>query len=601
MIKKKFIYKISAITLCVILAVLTAFLPAVNCLADGTNENTSEYSNDNSENASNGSGEQLHLLSPTYINDHGIITEENTETLCNWGGVSSFFVWISLMQQKEQGNVDFDTPVSTYLPDDFMLQAGIKEDFTILDLMNHTAGFQQNQAGHVLLSGEKFTSLEEWLIQNKTSQVYHPGDYMAYSDYGITLAAYILENVTGVAYYDYVKSNILDPLGMEKTSIYYDYSDCEYVKSNTAEGDTVLYGFYPAYSVRATVSDLVILMDALTSDDERILSKESKEEFFTPTLKYRDASKMGDARCAHGLAYYYPFEKPVCGIFYSDMNATGAVYISEDLQSYAVLCAPGASKLEDDQKYALNQIFGERGVIEGGFHNNLSDLAGSYIKADTVVKGTYSFTSIFTVYTLKALNERQLALSGRPNEVYMTQISNTMFQTADTEVGHYFATIDGQKILEFPYFDMISYPKWLQTLKVILIIVYFIGFFYSNLVLLIALFTLIYRLIKKEDAGKIPKFRKYHYIQCGVYTFHGIIFQMMAFSYMMGINGGIANTAKLMYYIGAIMGFVYWMFFVRTGMKEECAAREKTLYWITAVCAVLQIVFSAVFGLILSK
>ena len=525
--------------------------------------------------------------------------EENTDIICDWGGVSSIFVWVSLMKLKEEGLIELDVPVKNYLPEDFAAKSGLSLEFTLLDLMNHTAGFQQNQAGHVLLAGEKFTSLGEWLIQNKTSQVYEAGDYVAYSDYGVTLAAYVIENVTGVAYYDYVRTNILYPLGMDQTAIYYDHSDCDYIEDNTTS-ETYRFGFYPANSARGTIADMEKFIQALIADDDTLLKRETKNEFLEATLNYRDASGMGKPRIAHGLAVYPGFDETVYGMNFSDLNATRGVYFSGNRDDYVIFCNENAPAMYEFNRFELSKAFGGKTMKLSGYHDRLSDMAGSYIKADATVKGIYSFSSLLNVYTLKAKSEKELALSTRPWEAYMTQINNGMFECVDGEVGHFYYVNYKERVLEFPFFDMIVYPKWFQLAKIGLLLLYFAGFIYSNLTLAISFIAFLVRLAKKSEA-KSPRFRKYHYIQCGVYAFHGIIFQIMALTYLMGINSGIASASKIMFYLGAIMTAVYWMFFLRSGIKEECGMFEKVLYWVSAVCGVLQVAFSIVFGLILSK
>ena len=522
----------------------------------------------------------------------------NDDILCDWGGMSDLFVWISVMQLKEAGQLDLEASAKSYLPDDFVSQVGFTYDFTILDLMNHTAGFQANQAGHVLLVGENFTSLEDWLISNKTPQIHEPGEYVAYSDYGVTLAAYIIEKVTGLAYYDYVHENILKPADMKETSIYYDFSDNDYV-SKLTDSSTYRFGFYPSNSARGSMEDMAKLINAMVSDDEVIWKPETRDEFFTSTLKYRDASNMGDSRIAHGLAYYYEFANPVYGMKFQDLNGSRCLYISEDLKTFSIIFFKKQNLTDSPDYYKLNDLYGTRTVQTEGFHQSLADMESSYVKADTVVKGLYSFSSLFNVYTLKKLSYNTLAFSVRPTEPYLTQISNTVFESTDGECGHFYLSRDG-KVLEFPYFDLITYPKWLKTLRVLMLVLYYIGLSYSSIVLPVSLLVLIIRAMKKSEE-KWPRFHKYHMIQCGAYCFHGIVFHLMELSYMMGINSGIANASKLMYYIGAVLSVVYWMFFLRSGKSEECTVFNKVLYWSTGIFAVVQVVFSVAFGLIFIK
>ncbi|MBR4580903.1 MAG: hypothetical protein IKO32_06695, partial [Lachnospiraceae bacterium] len=233
------------------------------------------------------------------------------------------------------------------------------------------------------------------------------------------------------------------------------------------------------------------------------------------------------------------------------------------------------------------------------FHRSIGDMAASYVKADTVVSGIYSFSSLLGIYTLKNNGDNTLSVRGSYGTPYITQISNDVFETVDGEYGHFYYTKDG-KVLEFPYFDLITYPGWLKTIRTILLVFYYIGLVYSSFVLPISLIVLLIRAAQKSEE-KYPRFHKYHIIQCGAFCFHGIVFHMMEISYMMGINSGIANASKIMFYIGTIMSVVYWMFFLRSGRKEESSVFNKVFYWATGIFAIVQVVFSFAFGLILTK
>ena len=533
-----------------------------------------------------------------YYSVEGKMQSLDDENICDWGGISDLFVWVSIMQLKEEGLLDLEASALTYLPEDFKTQAGFRYDFTILDLMNHTAGFQANQAGHILLQGENFTSLSEWLITNKTPQIHESGEYVAYSDYGVTLAAYIVENVTGIAYYDYVQEHILKPAGMEKTAVYYDHSDNGFVYEGT-DRSTYRFGFYPSNSARGTMADMAKFVEALISDEGILFKTETRDEFFTCTLKYRDASNMGDPRMAHGLAYYYEFNKPVYGMKFQDLNGIRCLYISEDLKTFTILSKDNQDWNNNLTYAGLSDIFGDPAIQTENFHRSVEEMAASYVKADTVVAGIYSFSSLLGIYTLKNSGNNTLSVSGSAGNPYITQISNDVFETVDGEYGHFYYTKDG-KVLEFPYFDLITYPGWLKTIRTILLVFYYIGLVYSSFVLPVSLIVLLIKAAQKSDE-KYPRFHKYHIIQCGAFCFHGLVFHVMEISYMMGINSGIANASKIMFYIGTIMSVVYWMFFLRSGRKEESSVFNKVLYWATGIFAIVQAVFSFAFGLILTK
>lgn len=70
----------------------------------------------------------------------------NEETVYEWGSISKVLVWTSVMQLYEQGKIDLDEDVRSYLPDGFLSNLSYDEPVTMTHLMNHTAGFLQQAA-----------------------------------------------------------------------------------------------------------------------------------------------------------------------------------------------------------------------------------------------------------------------------------------------------------------------------------------------------------------------------------------------------------------------------------------------------------------------
>ena len=520
---------------------------------------------------------------------------ENLKQIVNWGSMSELLVWIGVMQCSEKGLIDLHAPVAGYLPEDFVSNAGIPSDITMLDLMNQTSGFQECRTGHFLMQDEMLSSLEDHLIRNKTPQITKAGEYMAYSEFNSTLAAYVLECVTGQAYYDLVKNEIFVPLNMTNTSVYYDYSDCEAVKQMT-DASVPLYGFYPANSARGTTEEIGILLADLVSGNSVLLSDNSLKEMFTPSLNYRLSS---GGRIAHGLVCYNYFDKPVMGIKYTQSTGQGCLFIRPEEKKYffAFSTSGNPRTIHEDE---LKTLFGEKSGESGKFTKKLSDMQGTYVKANHIQKGMGKIVSLFGVYKLFALGENSLALSPGSSTPYLTQISNSGFCTTDGEEGHFYLTGGGERIIEFPSYDMIPYPSWIQPVEFALLILYEIGVTYSFFVLAVAVIGLISRLVSKKEGDGL-RFKKYHYIQCGSMLFHGIIFHMMTMYYLAGYNPYITKPASLMYYFGMVLSVVYWLFFISSGRKEECPKFTKICYFVTGGFAVLQVVFSLAFSLVLNR
>lgn len=68
-------------------------------------------------------------------------------TIFEYGSVTKLFTWTSAMQLAENGELDLNKDIRTYLPDDFKLNTKYEKPITMLHLMNHTAGFDDYLIG----------------------------------------------------------------------------------------------------------------------------------------------------------------------------------------------------------------------------------------------------------------------------------------------------------------------------------------------------------------------------------------------------------------------------------------------------------------------
>lgn len=142
-----------------------------------------------------------------------------------WGSISKLFVWISVMQLVEQGKIDLNKDIKNYLPDQFFSKLNYEDPITMLHLMNHQAGFEDHVFDLGYVSSKKIKSFEEGLKIAEPQQVYRPGEVMAYSNYSTSVAAYIVEQITGQPFYEYVNANILSKLGIEDSTAFLGWND----------------------------------------------------------------------------------------------------------------------------------------------------------------------------------------------------------------------------------------------------------------------------------------------------------------------------------------------------------------------------------------
>src|SRR6516162_3250164 len=136
-------------------------------------------------------------------------------TLFRPGSVSKLFTWTAVMQLVEQGKIDLDADVNQYL--DFKIPARDGKPVTMRELMQHTAGFEE-QAKGVITENPKAPGFEALLKAWVPHRVFAPGTTPAYSNYGASLAGYIVQRLSGEPFDAYIEKHIFVPLEMDHST-----------------------------------------------------------------------------------------------------------------------------------------------------------------------------------------------------------------------------------------------------------------------------------------------------------------------------------------------------------------------------------------------
>jgi CubicO group peptidase (beta-lactamase class C family) len=132
------------------------------------------------------------------------------------GSLAKLFTWTAVMQLVEEGKLDLDTDINTYL--DFRIPDTYPQPITLKHLMTHTSGFEDLYYERLASDPDELLPPREWLVSHMPARVRPPGEYAAYSSYGAALAGYIVARVSGEPYDQYIQEHILDPLGMVHTT-----------------------------------------------------------------------------------------------------------------------------------------------------------------------------------------------------------------------------------------------------------------------------------------------------------------------------------------------------------------------------------------------
>lgn len=138
------------------------------------------------------------------------------KTLFRIGSISKLFTWTAVMQQVAAGKIDLDADVNKYL--DFKIPAKYGKPITMRDLMTHTAGFAEVIKDLGVPSTKDLYPLKRYLSEHIPPRIFPPGEIVAYSNYGATLAGYIVQRVSGEPFDQHVADHILKPLSMSRST-----------------------------------------------------------------------------------------------------------------------------------------------------------------------------------------------------------------------------------------------------------------------------------------------------------------------------------------------------------------------------------------------
>lgn len=238
-------------------------------------------------------GETFFAKGYGYSNVADQLPVSTDRTLFRIGSVTKLFVATAVMQLVEQGKLDLDADVNSYL--DFQIPATYSEPITLKNLLTHTPGFEESNIGMFVYNPEQLTSLGDFLKTHIPARVFPPGKVAAYSNYGAALAGYIVERVSGMPLTDYMEKNIFQPLGMNHSTprqplpadlapdmaVGYNFADGQYIA-----GKFELVQGWPAGAISATGDDMAKFMIAHLQNGShngaRILSEDTAQLMHNP-------------------------------------------------------------------------------------------------------------------------------------------------------------------------------------------------------------------------------------------------------------------------------------------------------------------------------
>jgi|GEM_PF-508047 len=183
-----------------------------------------------------------------------------------WGSITKTLVWVSALQLEERDLLDLNADIRRYLPDNFLRNLRYDAPITMLDLMNHTAGFEEYLIDFRYLNEQPVKPLAQLLSARQPAQVFEPGSVSAYSNWGAALAGFIVERVSGQSFDEYVAKHIFAPLGIQDAELKPQWSaetlkrkinGYSHSKKGFCKEEFMRLRLYPAGSLNGTPNALI--------------------------------------------------------------------------------------------------------------------------------------------------------------------------------------------------------------------------------------------------------------------------------------------------------------------------------------------------------
>ena len=141
------------------------------------------------------------------------------DTKFNLGSINKIFTSIAIAQCMEKGKLSIDDPIGKYLT---QFPKEIAEKVTIRFLLNMRSGWGDYWGNEYYLSHkDQLRSVSDYMDFIKDIPLdFEPGTNFQHSNTGFEVAGAIIEAVTGMDYFDYIKKYIYESAGMANTDSY---------------------------------------------------------------------------------------------------------------------------------------------------------------------------------------------------------------------------------------------------------------------------------------------------------------------------------------------------------------------------------------------
>ncbi|HVW01269.1 MAG TPA: serine hydrolase [Planctomycetaceae bacterium] len=276
----------------------------------------------------------------------------DADTVYRVGSVSKLFTDIAVMQLVERGELDLDAPVDKILPD-FTPRNPYPEKITLRQLMSHRAGLVRESPVGNYFDATSPSLADTVHSLNQTELPLRPTTATKYSNAGVAVVGYSLEQTRKKPFADCLNETVLQPLGLKHTA----FEPGPTVRDNLAQGEMWTYdgrkfpappfllGTAPAGNLYSSASDLakflIVLFRDGRTENGMLLKPGTLRAMLTPQfapeaefgLGFHLSKFEGHPRIGHGGAVY-GFSTEVAAL--TDEKIGAVVIASKDVANGTV-------------------------------------------------------------------------------------------------------------------------------------------------------------------------------------------------------------------------------------------------------------------------
>ncbi|GLY88930.1 serine hydrolase domain-containing protein [Actinoallomurus iriomotensis] len=142
--------------------------------------------------------------------------EATADSVFQIGSITKLWTSTLVMQLADEGKIDIDRPVRSYLPEFRVADDEAAAQITVRQLLNHTAGFE----GDVFTdTGVGDDCLEKYVATlHEVPQLFPPGEQFSYNNAGYCVLGRLVEVLRGQPYDACLREHLIAPLGLTHTA-----------------------------------------------------------------------------------------------------------------------------------------------------------------------------------------------------------------------------------------------------------------------------------------------------------------------------------------------------------------------------------------------